>query len=71
MDNKLTAHDSDVCGARELKFLDGNLTYNEVELTGQKMNKELFDIQPSSIYRICIYNAYLYTSDFIPGESLL
>ena len=56
-------------GARVLIFLDGNLTYNEVELTGQKMNKELFDIQPSSIYRICIYNAYLYTSDFIPGES--
>ena len=56
-------------GARLLKISDGNLTYNEVELTGQKMNKELFDIQPSSIYRICIYNVYLYTNDFIPGES--
>ena len=41
---------------------------SEIKLNGQAIRTRLTNLEPDSVYRVCLYNSYLFNKEFIPGK---
>ena len=53
----------------KLRLIDtGKKMASEIKLNGQPIRTRLTNLEPDSVYRVCLYNSYLFNKEFIPGK---